>query len=81
MCRATNPAWTFLFSNASALVMEVGGALQHGVVPATRNLKNLDPDVHLDVVAGSPRPGNYRYALSNSFGFGGHNVCLAFGRY
>ena len=56
-------------------------ALQHGVVPATRNLKNLDPDVHLDVVAGSPRPGNYRYALSNSFGFGGHNVCLAFGRY
>ena len=56
-------------------------ALRHGVVPATRNLKNLDPDVHLDVVAGSPRPGNYRYALSNSFGFGGHNVCLAFGRY
>jgi beta-ketoacyl ACP synthase len=50
-------------------------------VPATRNLKNLDPDVHLDVVAGSPRPGNYEYAVSNSFGFGGHNVALAFGRY
>ncbi|MDY6996142.1 MAG: KasA/KasB family beta-ketoacyl-ACP synthase [Actinomycetota bacterium] len=56
-------------------------ALRTGVVPATRNLKNLDPDVHLDVVAGTPRPGNYRHALSNSFGFGGHNVSLAFGRY
>jgi beta-ketoacyl ACP synthase len=56
-------------------------ALRDGLVPATRNLKNLDPDVHLDVVAGSPRPGNYEYAVSNSFGFGGHNVALAFGRY
>ncbi|MEQ0695634.1 hypothetical protein ABLN68_16965, partial [Mycobacterium tuberculosis] len=28
-----------------------------------------------------PRPGNYRYAINNSFGFGGHNVAIAFGRY
>jgi beta-ketoacyl ACP synthase len=56
-------------------------ALRDGVVPATRNLRNRDPDIHLDVVAGSPRPGNYKYAISNSFGFGGHNVALAFGRY
>jgi beta-ketoacyl ACP synthase len=56
-------------------------ALRDGVVPATRNLRNQDPDIHLDVVAGSPRPGNYKYAISNSFGFGGHNVALAFGRY
>jgi beta-ketoacyl ACP synthase len=56
-------------------------ALRDGLVPATRNLKNLDPEVSLDVVAGSPRPGNYEYAVSNSFGFGGHNVTLAFGRY
>ncbi|MGP4053919.1 KasA/KasB family beta-ketoacyl-ACP synthase [Mycobacterium sp. 4D054] len=55
-------------------------ALRDGVVPATRNLKNLAPDIHLDVVAGSPRPGNYQYAINNSFGFGGHNVSLVFGR-
>jgi beta-ketoacyl ACP synthase len=55
-------------------------ALRDGVVPATRNLKNLDPEIHLDVVASSPRPGNYQYAVNNSFGFGGHNVALVFGR-
>jgi beta-ketoacyl ACP synthase len=56
-------------------------ALRDQVVPATLNLKNLDPEVDLDVVAGSPRPGNYNYAINNSFGFGGHNVAIAFGRY
>jgi beta-ketoacyl ACP synthase len=56
-------------------------ALRDGVVPPTLNLKNLDPEIDLDVVAGEPRPGNYQYALNNSFGFGGHNVALAFGRY
>ena len=55
-------------------------ALRDGVIPATRNLKNLDPEIHLDVVAGGPRPGNYQYAINNSFGFGGHNVSLVFGR-
>ncbi|MGH3561955.1 MAG: beta-ketoacyl-ACP synthase, partial [Mycobacterium sp.] len=56
-------------------------ALRDQVIPATLNLVNLDPEIDLDVVAGEPRPGNYRYALNNSFGFGGHNVSLAFGRY
>lgn len=56
-------------------------ALRDGVVPPTLNLKNLDPEIDLDVVAGSPRPGNYQYAINNSFGFGGHNVALAFGKY
>ncbi|MBB2992456.1 beta-ketoacyl ACP synthase [Mycolicibacterium iranicum] len=56
-------------------------ALRDGVIPPTRNLKNLDPEIDLDVVAGGPRPGNYEYAINNSFGFGGHNVALAFGKY
>jgi len=56
-------------------------ALRDQVVPATLNLVNLDPEVDLDVVAGNPRPGDYRYAVNNSFGFGGHNVAIAFGRY
>jgi 3-oxoacyl-(acyl-carrier-protein) synthase len=56
-------------------------ALRDGIVPPTLNLSNLDPEIHLDVVAGRARRGAYRYAISNSFGLGGHNVALAFGRY
>ena len=56
-------------------------ALRDGVVPPTLNLENLDPEIDLDVVSGAPRTGDYRYAVNNSFGFGGHNVALAFGKY
>ncbi|BBX96966.1 3-oxoacyl-ACP synthase KasB [Mycobacterium lacus] len=56
-------------------------ALRDQIIPPTLNLVNLDPEIDLDVVAGKPRPGNYRYAVNNSFGFGGHNVAIAFGRY
>jgi beta-ketoacyl ACP synthase len=56
-------------------------ALREGIIPPTLNLKNLDPEIDLDVVAGGARPGNYQYAINNSFGFGGHNVALAFGKY
>ena len=56
-------------------------ALRDGVVPPTLNLKNLDPEIDLDVVAGEPRSGDYKYAINNSFGFGGHNVALTFGKY
>lgn len=53
-------------------------ALYHGIVPATLNLENLDPKVDLDVVAGSPRKVELSAAISNSFGFGGHNTALLF---
>jgi beta-ketoacyl ACP synthase len=56
-------------------------ALRDGVVPPTLNLRNLDPEIDLDVVAGEPRRGDYQYAINNSFGFGGHNVAIAFGKY
>jgi beta-ketoacyl ACP synthase len=56
-------------------------ALRDGVIPPTLNLRNLDPDIDLDVVAGEPRNGDFRYAVNNSFGFGGHNVAIAFGKY
>jgi beta-ketoacyl ACP synthase len=54
-------------------------ALRDGVVPPTINLTSLDPEIDLDVVAGKPRRGNYRYALANSVGLGGNNVALVFG--
>ncbi|AQA04765.1 beta-ketoacyl-[acyl-carrier-protein] synthase II [Mycobacterium sp. MS1601] len=56
-------------------------ALRDGVIPPTLNLTNLDPEIDLDVVSGAPRTGNFQYAVNNSFGFGGHNVALAFGKY
>jgi beta-ketoacyl ACP synthase len=56
-------------------------ALRDGVIPPTLNLCNLDPRIDLDVVAGESRVGDYRYAINNSFGLGGHNVVLAFGKY
>jgi len=54
-------------------------SLANRLVPATRNLDDPDDDVALDVVRMSPRPlPAGAAALSNSFGFGGHNVTLAF---
>jgi 3-oxoacyl-[acyl-carrier-protein] synthase II len=53
-------------------------SIHDGVVPATLNLEDLDPKVLLDVVAGEPRKIDLTAAVNDSFGFGGHNVALAF---
>ncbi|MGH9063946.1 MAG: beta-ketoacyl-[acyl-carrier-protein] synthase family protein [Acidimicrobiales bacterium] len=45
-------------------------------IPPTAGLFDLDPDIHLDVVAGAPREWTPGPVLSNSFGFGGHNGTL-----
>ncbi|MBD3277833.1 MAG: beta-ketoacyl-ACP synthase II [Candidatus Aegiribacteria sp.] len=52
-------------------------ALQKGVLPPTATLQNPDEGCDLDYIQGSARPANIRYALSNSLGFGGHNVTIA----
>ena len=55
-------------------------ALQERLAPPTINIENLDPAVTVDVVQGTPRalPAGDIAALNDSFGFGGHNVVLAF---
>ncbi|MET9267602.1 beta-ketoacyl-[acyl-carrier-protein] synthase family protein [Amycolatopsis sp. NPDC004079] len=53
-------------------------ALYEGIVPATLNLTEQDPKVQLDVVSGENRKVELAAALSNSFGFGGHNTALLF---
>jgi len=55
-------------------------AMEHSVVPPTINLENPDPNCDLDYVANTARKIPVDYALSNSFGFGGTNACLALGR-
>ncbi|MVU75704.1 beta-ketoacyl-ACP synthase [Nocardia sp. ET3-3] len=56
-------------------------SVRDGIIPPTLNLENQDPEIDLDVVKGQARSGTFDYALNDSFGFGGHNVAIAFGRY
>jgi len=52
-----------------------------GVIPPTINYEEPDPECDLDYVPNVARPARVDRALSNSLGFGGHNVTLVFGRY
>ncbi|MEL4897895.1 beta-ketoacyl-ACP synthase II [Crocosphaera sp. Alani8] len=56
-------------------------AIANDRIPPTLNLDNPDPDCDLDYVPYKSRPLEIDVALSNSFGFGGHNVTLAFRKY
>ncbi|MFM2032276.1 MAG: hypothetical protein RLZZ297_1041 [Chloroflexota bacterium] len=56
-------------------------AMQNNLIPATINLHSPDPQCDLDYVPNTPRAGRIDIAVSNSFGFGGHNVSLALRRW
>jgi 3-oxoacyl-[acyl-carrier-protein] synthase II len=53
-------------------------ALRRGLLPPTHNLDDPDPACELDHVRKVPRPAQISHAMSNSFGFGGHNVSVVF---
>ncbi|GAA1986727.1 beta-ketoacyl-ACP synthase II [Amycolatopsis minnesotensis] len=53
-------------------------SIKEGIIPPTLNLENPDPGVAQDIVAGEARKVDLKAAVSDSFGFGGHNVALAF---
>src|SRR5690606_17676730 len=55
-------------------------SLVKGVIPPTINLDNPDPECDLDYVPGTAREQPVQVSISNSFGFGGHNVVLLFRR-
>jgi 3-oxoacyl-[acyl-carrier-protein] synthase II len=55
-------------------------ALTDGAIPPTINLTNPDPDCDLDYTPNEARQRQIRYAMSNSFGFGGHNASLVIGQ-
>ena len=54
-------------------------AINNGIIPPTINYATPDPDCDLDYVPNEPREAEVEYAMTNSFGFGGHNVVLIFG--
>jgi 3-oxoacyl-[acyl-carrier-protein] synthase II len=56
-------------------------AVHHGVMPPTINLDNPDEGFKLNFVPKQAQERKVRYALNNSFGFGGHNVTLCFARF
>ena len=56
-------------------------ALRDGFVPATINYRTRDEQCDLDIVPCQGRDAELRYAMSNSLGFGGHNVSLVFRRW
>jgi len=55
--------------------------INKGIIPPTINLEHPDPVCDLDYVPNAARAGDVRIALSNSFGFGGHNSVIAIARY
>ena len=56
-------------------------AIRNGIIPPTINLNNPDPECDLDYVPNIARQTKVTTALSNSFGFGGHNSVLIFREY
>jgi 3-oxoacyl-[acyl-carrier-protein] synthase II len=54
-------------------------SMQHELIPPTIGLVNPDPEITIDLVRDQPRAWTPSPALSNSFGFGGHNGCLVLG--
>jgi 3-oxoacyl-[acyl-carrier-protein] synthase II len=56
-------------------------AIDRNMLPPTINYETSDPDCDLDYIPNHARETNVRIAVSNSFGFGGHNACLVLGRF
>ncbi len=58
-------------------------AIQNGVIPPTINQYELDPDIDpkLDFTFNKAKERKVKYALSNTFGFGGHNASIIFKEY
>ncbi|MFR9709416.1 beta-ketoacyl-ACP synthase II [Paenibacillus sp. MB22_1] len=58
-----------------------GLTLKHGIIPPTINLEHPDPECDLDYVPNEARRADVRVAMSNSFGFGGHNATIIMKKY
>ena len=55
--------------------------IQTGIMHPTVNYENPDPNCDLDYIPNQPRLKDVKTVLSNSFGFGGQNACVIFGKF
>lgn len=80
-CNSTKSMLGHLLGAAGAVeLIATVKSIEQQIVHPTINLEHPDPDCDLDYVGGGKRPCRINYAMSNSFGFGGHNVSLVVGR-
>lgn len=58
-------------------------AIKHGIIPPTINVENIDPEINtqIDLTIGEKQNKSIQYALSNTFGFGGHNASIILKKY
>ncbi len=68
-----------LGASAGVALVACSLSIRHGVIHPTINLHTPDPACDLDYVPNDARVTPVRYAISNSFGFGGHNCCVVVG--
>jgi 3-oxoacyl-[acyl-carrier-protein] synthase II len=85
-------AYTMLISSTKSMIGHLLGAagavesiatilaINNGIVPPTINYETPDPECDLNYVPNKPIQRNIHYAISNAFGFGGHNSSILFGR-
>jgi 3-oxoacyl-[acyl-carrier-protein] synthase II len=85
-------AYTILISSTKSMIGHLLGAagavesiatilaINNGIVPPTINYETPDPECDLNYVPNKPIQRNIHYAISNAFGFGGHNSSILFGR-
>jgi 3-oxoacyl-[acyl-carrier-protein] synthase-1 len=79
-CSSTNGATGHALGAAGGIEAVICAlVLQQGLLPGSVNTRRADPDLDLDYLLDNRRQPIFR-VLSNSFGFGGSNCCLAFGR-
>ncbi|HUV30909.1 MAG TPA: beta-ketoacyl-ACP synthase II [Acidobacteriota bacterium] len=80
-CNSTKSMTGHLLGAAGAVeLVTTFKSIEHNMLHPTINLDDPDPECDLDIVPNIKRQWTVNYALSNSFGFGGHNVTLAVGR-
>ncbi len=83
MVSSTKGAHGHLLGASAAVELIVcAQAIKKSIVPPTINLDNVDErcDTKMDFVPLKARESEIRVAMSNSFGFGGHNACVVFGK-
>jgi len=78
---SSSKAWTGHALGAAGILESVITleAMSTGVIPGTLNCEEMDPEIEFQVITANI-DAEIRYAISNSFGFGGNNATLIFGR-